>query len=110
MMAVTGSDISSALRAKCLTTYYPRPALAEPGNHSARISDVTLRLLRALHRRKLVTWERTDPNACVLMVTNAWPHPERPTYGTFVQHAVDGLLAQELRSDVLFVRGYRGWH
>jgi glycosyltransferase involved in cell wall biosynthesis len=44
------------------------------------------------------------------MVTNAWPHAERPTYGTFVRHTVDGLLAEDVRSDVLFVRGYRGWH
>jgi teichuronic acid biosynthesis glycosyltransferase TuaC len=44
------------------------------------------------------------------MVTNAWPHPEHPTLGTFVRYAVDSLLAQEVRSDVLFVRGYRGWH
>ena len=68
------------------------------------------RFLSALDRHKLVTWERTDPEARVLMVTNAWPHPERPVHGTFVQHTVDGLDAQGIRCDVLFVRGYRGWH
>jgi teichuronic acid biosynthesis glycosyltransferase TuaC len=46
----------------------------------------------------------------VLVVTNAWSHPERPTWGTFVRNTVDGLLAAGVRSDVLFVRGYRGWH
>lgn len=68
------------------------------------------RFISALNRRKLVTWERTDPEARVLMITNAWPHPERPIYGTFVQHTVDGLDAQGVRCDVLLVRGYRGLH
>jgi glycosyltransferase involved in cell wall biosynthesis len=71
---------------------------------------LTTRLISALNRRKLVTWERTDPEACVLMITNAWPHPEHPTQGTFVQYTIDGLDAQGVRCDVLFVRGYRGWH
>jgi len=67
-------------------------------------------LVSALNRRDLVTWERTDPDARVLMITNAWPHRERPVHGTFVQHTVDGLEAKGIRCDVLFIRGYRGWH
>jgi teichuronic acid biosynthesis glycosyltransferase TuaC len=84
--------------------------LAETKNDSVRASGVAGSFLRALHRRKLLTWERTDPDAYVLMVTNAWPHPERPAHAAFVQRTVNGLEAQGVCSDVLFVRGYRGWH
>jgi teichuronic acid biosynthesis glycosyltransferase TuaC len=67
-------------------------------------------ILAALDRSKLVTWERRDPQAKVLMVTNAWPHPERPTHGTFVRSTVEGMRDQGMRCDVMFIRGFRGPH
>jgi teichuronic acid biosynthesis glycosyltransferase TuaC len=70
--------------------------------------SLATRFLHSLDRRKLITWERKDPAACVLMVTNAWPHAERPTQGTFVLHTVDGIVEQGVRCDVLLIRGYRG--
>ena len=79
-------------------------------HHSLRSFGLAAYFLRALHRRNLVTWERIDPDAYVLIVTNAWPHPERPVLGTFVERTVNGLETGGVCSDVLFVRGYRGWH
>jgi glycosyltransferase involved in cell wall biosynthesis len=57
--------------------------------------------------RSLLTVEHSDPSARVLVVTNLWPHAERPEYGIFIKRQVDSLLAGGLRCDVLFVRGYR---
>jgi teichuronic acid biosynthesis glycosyltransferase TuaC len=74
---------------------------------SARLGD---RLLDAIDRRGWVTWERTDDDARVLTVTNAWPRPENPIHGIFVVGTVDGLRERGLRADVLFIRGYRGPH
>ncbi len=42
------------------------------------------------------------------MITNVWPHAERPAYGPFVKVTVDGVRAQGVACDVLFIRGYRG--
>jgi glycosyltransferase involved in cell wall biosynthesis len=67
------------------------------------------RALHMLHDRKLATWEMEDANACVLIVTNAWPHPENPTNGPFVHSTVNHLRASGVPCDVLFVRGNRGW-
>jgi len=66
--------------------------------------------MRTLHRRGLVTWERTDLEAQVLMVTNTWPHSEHPTHGPFVRDTVEGMVARGVPCDVLFIRGYRGLH
>jgi teichuronic acid biosynthesis glycosyltransferase TuaC len=66
--------------------------------------------LRHVHRKGWVTWEQTDSDARVLMVTNAWPQPEAPMRGVFLRRTVEGLAAAGLRSDVLYVRGYRGTH
>jgi glycosyltransferase involved in cell wall biosynthesis len=65
-------------------------------------------LLRTLQRRKLATWEHVDEDADVLMITNTWPHPERPANGTFVKYTIDGLRERGVRCDVLLIRGYRG--
>jgi glycosyltransferase involved in cell wall biosynthesis len=55
---------------------------------------------------RLLTWERTDPDADVLVVTNMWPHPDKLRYGNFVQREVEAMAARGLRCDVLFIRGY----
>lgn len=68
------------------------------------------RFVQALHRRHMVTWERVDADAELLVITNIWPHPERPSSSPFVQYSVEGLRAGGLRCDVLLIRGYRGLH
>lgn len=55
----------------------------------------------------LVTIERRDPAADVLLVTNCWPHPDEPKYGIFVRRQVDSLAARGFRCEVMFIRGYR---
>lgn len=55
----------------------------------------------------LVTWERRDPHAEVLVVTSGWPTPENERYCVFIQRQVDSIRALGVRADVLFVRGYR---
>lgn len=56
---------------------------------------------------RLVSFERRDPDATVLMVTNMWPRPGRQGSGIFVRRQVDSLVAAGLRCDVLVVHGYR---
>ena len=41
----------------------------------------------------------------ILTVTNMWPNPEKPDFGTFVQEQVEGLRDSEYSVDVLFVNG-----
>jgi teichuronic acid biosynthesis glycosyltransferase TuaC len=67
------------------------------------------RLSELSERRGLVTWERRSGAAGLLTITNVWPHDERPAYGPFVKRSVDGLDAIGLDSDVLFIRGYKGF-
>jgi teichuronic acid biosynthesis glycosyltransferase TuaC len=55
----------------------------------------------------LVTFERRDPAADVLVVTNHWPTDENPGYGIFMRRQLDSLVRRGLRCDVMFVRGYR---
>jgi glycosyltransferase involved in cell wall biosynthesis len=55
-----------------------------------------------------VTWERRSEDATVLMITNVWPHPQRPAYGPFVAYTRDGMVREGVSCDVLFIRGYRG--
>jgi hypothetical protein len=55
---------------------------------------------------RLLTVERSDPAADVLVVTNSWPHEREPRYGIFVQRKVDALIDAGVRCDVLFVRGF----
>jgi glycosyltransferase involved in cell wall biosynthesis len=58
-------------------------------------------------RDGLVTLEHSDPDATVLVLTNAWPHPDEPRYGIFIKRQIDSLVAAGLRCDVLFIRGFR---
>jgi glycosyltransferase involved in cell wall biosynthesis len=55
----------------------------------------------------LVTFERRDPDAEILVVTNGWPHEEDETYCVFIKRQVDSVVAGGARCDVLFIRGYR---
>jgi glycosyltransferase involved in cell wall biosynthesis len=55
----------------------------------------------------LVTIEREDPDADVLMLTTAWPNGENATYGIPVRRQVDALVQCGVRCDVVYVRGYR---
>jgi glycosyltransferase involved in cell wall biosynthesis len=73
-----------------------------------RVGRFSASVLRRLERRGLVTWEQRDDDAMLLMITNVWPHAERPAYGPFVKVTVDGVRAQGVACDVLFIRGYRG--
>ena len=54
-----------------------------------------------------LTVEHEDPQAELLVITNAWPHPSDPPGGIFVKRQVDSLIAGGVRCDVLFLRGYR---
>jgi glycosyltransferase involved in cell wall biosynthesis len=58
-------------------------------------------------KRLLLTFERRDPDADVLVVTSAWPNEERDSYGIFIKRQTDSLLERGLRCDVLFIRGHR---
>jgi glycosyltransferase involved in cell wall biosynthesis len=55
-----------------------------------------------------VTWEREVEDADVLTVTNYWPDREGPARAPFLRAAVDGLSAAGVKTDVLYVRGYKG--
>jgi teichuronic acid biosynthesis glycosyltransferase TuaC len=55
----------------------------------------------------LVTLERSDPQADVLVITNGWPNEDNPTYCVFIKRQVESLIEQGLHCDVLFIRGYR---
>ena len=57
--------------------------------------------------QQLLTTERADPGADVLVVTNMWPDEERPVYGIFVKRQIDSLAAAGVRFEVVYVRGYR---
>lgn len=59
-----------------------------------------------MHPGSLVTIERRDPDADVLLVTNCWPHPDEPKYGIFVRRQVDSLAERGFRYEVMFIRGY----
>ncbi len=61
-----------------------------------------------LDRRGWITWERTAPDARVLILTNAWPDRRFPARAAFMRYAVDGLTAAGVATDVLYLRGYRG--
>lgn len=56
---------------------------------------------------ELVTWERREPGAQLLVVTNLWPRQDNPHYGVFVQRQVDSLTRAGLPCDVLMVHGYK---
>lgn len=54
----------------------------------------------------LLTVEHRDTAADMVIVTNAWPHPDDNRYGIFIKRQVDSLIEAGLRCDVLFVRGF----
>lgn len=56
------------------------------------------------------TWELRDRTANVLFVTNMWPDAKRPVYGIFVQRQIESLRQEGIRCDILYVRGYLGFH
>lgn len=58
-------------------------------------------------RTSLLTLERRDPHAEVLVVTNGWPNEDNETYCVFIKRQIDSLVERGLRCDVLFIRGYR---
>jgi teichuronic acid biosynthesis glycosyltransferase TuaC len=64
-------------------------------------------LSQTLSLSSLVTVERREPGADVLVLTNCWPHPGEPKYGIFVRRQVDSLAARGFRCDVMFIQGYR---
>jgi teichuronic acid biosynthesis glycosyltransferase TuaC len=65
-------------------------------------------VLSALDRRGWLTWESTDSDAEILILTNAWPDSQFPARATFMRSAVEGLAAAGVATDVLYLRGYRG--
>ena len=56
------------------------------------------------------TWELHDHTANVLFVTNMWPDAQRPVYGIFVQRQIESLRKEGIRCDILYLRGYLGFH
>ncbi len=65
-------------------------------------------VVSTLDRRGWLTWERTDPAARILILTNAWPDRRFPARAAFMRYAVEGLTAAGVPTDVLYLRGYRG--
>jgi teichuronic acid biosynthesis glycosyltransferase TuaC len=57
--------------------------------------------------RSIVTWERQDSQADVLVVTTAWPEADDEMYGIPVKRQMETLFRRGLRCDVLYIRGYR---
>lgn len=55
----------------------------------------------------LLTLERSDPHADVLVVTSGWPNEDNPTYCVFIKRQMESLVERGLHCDVLFIRGYR---
>lgn len=64
---------------------------------------------------RFISWERRDPEARVLQVTNMWPieadgpgpaGSPGPRYGIFVKRQVDSLVEAGVRCDVLLIRGF----
>lgn len=43
----------------------------------------------------------------VLTVTNMYPEPQNPAWGTFIASQVESLVAQGVDTDVMIIRGYR---
>lgn len=57
--------------------------------------------------KRLVTFERVDDEAEVLIITNGWPHESNRMYAIFTQREVESLKKMGLRYEVMFIRGYR---
>jgi teichuronic acid biosynthesis glycosyltransferase TuaC len=50
------------------------------------------------------------PQRKVLFVTNMWPDERRPYYGSFIASQARSLSSANVAVDVLYVRGYLGFH
>src|SRR5690242_6668749 len=59
-----------------------------------------------MRARSLLSWERRDPDADVLIVTNGYPTERDPTYCPFMKREVDTLVDKGVHCDVLFIHGY----
>jgi glycosyltransferase involved in cell wall biosynthesis len=57
--------------------------------------------------RRLLTFERKERVADVLVVTNGWPNEDDGTYCVFIKRQMESLIEGGLRCDVFFIRGYR---
>lgn len=57
--------------------------------------------------QNLVTFERRDPEATVLVLTNMWPRHGREASGIFVERQVNSLIEAGIRCDVVVVHGHR---
>jgi glycosyltransferase involved in cell wall biosynthesis len=57
--------------------------------------------------RPLLTLERRDPDAEILVVTSGWPNEDNDSYCVFIKRQVESLIDRGARCDVLFIRGYR---
>jgi teichuronic acid biosynthesis glycosyltransferase TuaC len=64
-------------------------------------------LVGQANRTGLVTWEQKERDAQLLVITNLWPDSELPVYGAFIRTTVRGLGEAGVKSDVLYVRGYK---
>jgi teichuronic acid biosynthesis glycosyltransferase TuaC len=58
-------------------------------------------------RRPLLTLEREDPDAQILVVTNGWPNADNDAYCVFIKRQMESVVERGVRCDVLFIRGYR---
>jgi teichuronic acid biosynthesis glycosyltransferase TuaC len=58
-------------------------------------------------RKPLLTFERADPDADVLVVTSGWPNEDNETYCVFIERQMETMFQRGVRCDVLFIRGYR---
>jgi teichuronic acid biosynthesis glycosyltransferase TuaC len=58
-------------------------------------------------RRPLLTLEREDPDAEILVVTNGWPNADNDAYCVFIKRQMESVVERGVRCDVLFIRGYR---
>lgn len=56
--------------------------------------------------RRFFEFVHRDPEPDILVITNMWPEPSRPAYGSFVERQVQALRAEGFRCDVLYARGY----
>src|SRR2546425_3520133 len=57
--------------------------------------------------KPLLTLEREDPDAKILVVTSGWPNEDNDAYCVFIKRQVESLVDRGARCDVLFIRGYR---
>jgi glycosyltransferase involved in cell wall biosynthesis len=57
--------------------------------------------------KHVLEFVQRDEGADLLVVTNMWPDEERPVYGIYIARQVEALRSAGLKTDVLYLRGYR---